>query len=194
MISEDNEQRLKDILDLGWEIIKSKQAHGGLQLRNEAQFQYHFANILASLGEHYCIFEQDKFDIEPEEHIKTGGRSKFVDISCRLNDIVAALELKFPRGATDWTRIGIYSDLEKLESMPHNLRRFYLITDSESYQRNGTKVSQVLRTNKGLVLRPGNYGPVSIGKDGPHSFTLSETYRFNWTSENGWHFLSMRVD
>lgn len=191
----DDKERLEQILDDSWSILRTQQDHGAIKLQSEAQFQYHFSNIIADIGRLYCIREDDCFDIDPEERFQINGKNKFFDIYCRLNDTKAVAELKFVNGATDWTRIGVYNDLEKLESLPPDItvKRFYLITNSSSYLQNNTRLSKIIPiSDKRKIKGPTTIKDIRIGTYGPYEITLKGSYMFNWSPPGKWRYLSCR--
>ena len=192
---EDDKKRLESIIDKSWEIVKDKRAFGALRFNKEPEFQLQFSIIIEKVGQLYCARKTDDFEIVPQYHIEgeKQDRRKYIDITCRLNEATAAIELKCKRDSAAWVRAGIYYDLMKLESYNHDIKAFYFATTSKAYLKNDTIAGEEFKTHDGFNIKPGHYGtPELSAKIDESEVDLTQTYRFNWQRIGEWLFLCMK--
>ncbi|MHB8581310.1 MAG: hypothetical protein ACYDA4_15815 [Ignavibacteriaceae bacterium] len=78
--------RLKDLLNIAWEICIQKIVNNRISINKEASLQLHYSSIINTLGEIYCTEKEDRFSIELESNIG----NKNLDICCRLGSAKAA--------------------------------------------------------------------------------------------------------
>jgi hypothetical protein len=198
-------ERLNAVLDTSWPIFVSRFIHGRHPVTKEAPFQHHFANIISTVGNLYCIGRDDHFlvDLETrEEGIR--DRSKYLDITCGYSNhkVRCAIEIKFKTarmGAQDFGRIDAYTDIEALELVcgtEYNFGRFYMITDSRTYLNPSTRgVGTVFAMHHGHQSLPdGHFAyPTCKGREDV-VVRLRSSYHFDWESQGNWHFLQLHVN
>lgn len=202
ILADDYSQRIGDILDISWRILKSRFVDGRHPITKEAPFQHYFAHIISTIGESFCSKRSDTFFVDLEtkrENIK--GKSKYLDITCGFpnQNSSCAMELKFKtsrQGAQDHGRIDAFIDIEALEIVctnEFNIGRFYMITDSLPYINKSKKgVGTVFRTHDGAILEPGSYHYPSKGRE--HiTVTLKNQYKLEWEKVNNWYFLQINI-
>lgn len=194
--------RISDILDISWKILKSRFIDGRHEITKEAPFQHYFAHIISTIGECYCTKRNDIFLVDLETKIDDiKGKSKYLDITCSFPNehSSCAIELKFKtsrQGAQDHGRIDAFVDIEALElvcNQSFNIGRFYMITDSTPYINKSKKgVGTVFTTHDGSLLKPGSYHFPSKGRE--HiNITLQNEYTIEWEKINEWFFLQINI-
>jgi len=195
--------RISDILDISWRILKSRFIDGRHEITKEAPFQHYFAHIISTIGESYCTKRDDIFLVDLETKIDDiKGKNKYLDITCSFPNehSSCAIELKFKtsrQGAQDHGRIDAFVDVEALElvcNQPFNIGRFYMITNSTPYINKSKKgVGTVFTTHDGSILKPGNYHFPSKGRE--HiNITLQNEYTIEWEKINEWYFLQINIE
>lgn len=196
-------QRINDVLDISWRILKSRFIDGRHLITKEAPFQHYFAHIISTIGESYCTKRNDIFLVDLETKCDgVKGKSKYIDITCSFpnQNSSCAIELKFKtsrQGAQDHGRIDAFVDIEALElvcSQIFSVGRFYMITDSTPYINKSRKgVGTVFTTHDGAVLNPGTYQYPSKGREDV-VVTLNNQYKFEWEKIGEWFFLQINVN
>ena len=63
MVQNGHTERLKQVLDLSWDIFKSQFINGIHEINKEAPFQHHFADIINKVGNLYCLTREDAFSL-----------------------------------------------------------------------------------------------------------------------------------
>ena len=99
---EDEQQRLDEIIRIGYHILCNKIACKSIVVDNEAALQLQYSVILKTLGQLYEFAPDDRFSIELEKKIKLDintskcpkGNAR-CDIWLTLGEATAAVELKF---------------------------------------------------------------------------------------------------
>ena len=99
--------------------------------------QLHLSNIMFGIGELLCTDQNEKFSIELESNYK----NKNIDITCAINDINAAIELKLYKKqsnrAKDIDMYDVLNDLHRLSHFPEfEIKRFFCLTN-DPYYANG---------------------------------------------------------
>ncbi len=196
--------RIVNLLEISWRILKTRFNEKRHQITTEAPFQHHFAHIISTLGELHCTRRDDIFHVDLEtrcEDIK--GKSKYIDITCNFTPEPAscAIELKFKtskQGAQDHGRIDMFIDIEALELVcekDYNIGRFYMITDSLPYINKSKRgVGTHFTTYDGALVGPGQFHcPQSKGRENV-IVNLKNEYLFEWEKINNWYFLQINVD
>ena len=197
-------QRLGQLVDLSWDIFRSRFLAGRHPILKEAPFQHHFANVISSVGSLFCISRDDSFLVDLETRIENvRGKSKYIDITCSFPNanVSCAIELKFKtaqQGAQDHGRVDAYTDIEALELVcPKHFTfgRFFMITDSKTYRYKSTRGVGTV-----FCMHDGHRTPVQTPLACTHSkgrenvvVTLSNEYTFNWDQAGNWHFLALPV-
>jgi hypothetical protein len=202
-LAENYTDRISDILDISWRVLKSRFIDGRHEISKEAPFQHYFAHTISTIGESFCSKREDIFHVDLETKIDgIKGKSKYLDITCGFPNHKAscAIELKFKtarQGAQDHGRIDAFVDIEALELVCDrifNFGRFYMITDSTPYINKSKKgVGTVFATHDGSIINPGEYHYPSMGREHVH-VTLRNTYTFEWEKINEWYFLQINIE
>ena len=96
--------------------------------------QLHYSSILNTVGELLCILPGETFSLELESSI---GRMNF-DITCRFDDVSAAIELKcfrkFSNRAQDLDMYDVWVDITRLHGLDDfQVKRFICLTDHDRY-------------------------------------------------------------
>jgi len=198
-------ERLEEILDLSWRILKTRFLDGRHQILKEAPFQHYFAHIISIVGEQYCTRRDDIFIVDLETKLNNiKGKKKYIDITCSFlkQNISCAIELKFKtaqQGAQDHGRIDAFTDIEAIEIACNNynytIGRFYMITDSTAYIKKSTRgVGTVFTTYDGARINPNStfHCPNSIGRQNV-IVTLRNSYSFDWETKGKWYFLELKI-
>ena len=197
--------RLHEILDISWRVLKSRFLDGRHVISQEAPFQHYFAHILTTIGDSYCTHRDDVFlvDLETKCHdIK--GKTKYLDITCHFPQKSAscAIELKFKtaqQGAQDHGRIDAYVDIEALEhaKMHHrfDFGKFYMITNSTAYvnqSRIGVGTVFCMHDNAQISANATFHCPQSKGREHV-KVILTTSYTFEWEKIGDWYFLELTI-
>jgi len=202
-LAENYTERISDVLEISWRILKSRFIDGRHEITKEAPFQHYFAHIISTIGESFCTKRNDIFLVDLEtktEGIK--GKAKYLDITCGFpnQNASCAIELKFKtnrQGAQDHGRIDAYIDIEALElvcNQSFNIGRFYMITDSTPYINRSKKgVGTVFATHDGSQIDPGTYHFPSKGREHIH-VSLQNRYTLEWEKINQWYFLQVNIE
>jgi hypothetical protein len=198
-------ERLHEILDTSWRILKSRFLDGRHVISQEAPFQHYFAHILTTIGDNYCTHRDDVFLVDLETKCqKFKGKTKYLDITCHFprENVSCAIELKFKtaqQGAQDFGRIDAYVDIEALEYARKNsgfaFGKFYMITNSATYINKSKKgVGTVFcMHDKAQTIANGIFHcPHSKGREHV-KVTLSESYIFEWEKIGDWYFLELTI-
>lgn len=197
LIFEDQEIRLGHIIDTSWNITFERVVSGKLLINKESSLQLHLSKTLFELGNIYCIFPQEFFEIEME----TNYEGKSIDIVCKLGDKTAAIELKcFMKASNRAKELDCYDVLKDVERL-HNfngftIKKFFCLTDNKYYpewtQRgHGKTVSLrngiIYYANQEII--PGWAQKWNVKRD--KSIILKSDIICNWVSKNNWHFLKI---
>jgi hypothetical protein len=205
MIALDYKERLGEIIDSAWDIFKSQFINGRITITKEAPFQHHFANIIKTLGDLYCIKREEIFFTDLETKCPNiRNKNKYVDITCGFivgkKEIKAAIELKFKtkqQGAQDWGRIDAYLDIEAVELSNKNdydVGRFFMITDSTAYiNKSKVGVGTIFSMHQDYKSKPGNFQPLKCKGREDTIVKLNGSYSFNWEKHNEFYFLKLVI-
>jgi hypothetical protein len=198
--------RIDKIIDLSWQIFKEQFINGRITITKEAPFQHHFANIIKTVGDLFCIKRNELFftDLETKcPNIK--NKNKYFDITCGFiinqKEIKASLELKFKtklQGAQDFGRIDSYVDIEALEQSLERgyiTGRFFMITDSTAYINKSKKgVGTIFAMHKEHMSKPGIFqSKVCKGRENV-MIELKDTYKFDWEYLRNFYFLELKIN
>ena len=206
MINKEYKERLNQILTLSWDIFKSQFINGRIRITKEAPFQHHFANIIKSIGDLFCIKRNELFftDLETKcPNIK--NKNKYLDFTCGFisdsKEIKAAIELKFKtknQGAQDFGRIDSYVDIEALElslDKGYALGRFFMITDSTAYINSSTVgVGTIFSMHNGYISKPGKFQAKECKGRSEVVVGLKNSYKFEWEKIKDYYFLEIRIN
>lgn len=121
----ESKERLSHIIDEAWLILFNRIVNGKQMINKEASLQLQLARILQDLGNAYCIFPEEYFSLE----LESSYQGKNIDITCKMGDITAAIELKcFMKSsnrAKDLDMYDVLKDVERLESFDtFNIKKF----------------------------------------------------------------------
>ncbi len=216
-LSSDYSERIDEILDTSWLILKTGFIEGRYDITTEAPFQHHFAHIISTIGGAYCTKRSDIFIVDLEKKIDyIKDKTKYLDITCgfsrggKESQAEAAIELKFKtrkQGAQDHGRIDAFVDIEALEiaRKNHSFKRgrFYMITDSKTYLYESKKgVGTVFTTYDG-ARTPKDYSfhcPKSKGRakvkvklKASYSFEWEEIEKIKTDKKEKWYFLEIKI-
>ncbi len=216
-LSSDYSERIDEILDTSWLILKTGFIEGRYDITTEAPFQHHFAHIISTIGSAYCTKRSDIFKVDLEKKIDyIKDKTKYLDITCgfsrggKESQAEAAIELKFKtrkQGAQDHGRIDAFVDIEALEiaRKDHSFTRgrFYMITDSKTYLYESKKgVGTVFTTYDGartqanfLFHCPKSKGraKVKVKLKASYSFEWEEIEKIKTDKKEKWYFLEIKI-
>jgi len=205
LIPNDYEARLHEILDISWKIFQSQFLNQLHSINTEAPFQHYFANIIASVGQLYCIERVDNFKVDLETRVEgIQGKRKFVDITCEFvnTNISCAIELKFKtatQAAQNYGRVDAYIDIEALEQLKQSgfsIGKFYMITDSAIYtKKSKSGVGTVFSTHHGYNIEADKPYQCEENNKGRSNVvtTFSSSHKFEWQKYHDWFFLEMNI-
>ncbi|MBC8488843.1 MAG: hypothetical protein H8D45_22705 [Bacteroidetes bacterium] len=198
-------ERISEILDISWCILKSRFIEGRHIISKEAPFQHYFAHIISTIGEIYCTKRSDIFMVDLETKLDdVKGKSKYIDITCSFPNekVSCAIELKFKtakQGAQDHGRIDAFVDIEALEiacRQGYSFGKFYMITNSTPYvNKSKIGVGTAFTTHDGAVTPQQHefHCPNSKGRE--HIIVnLSGSYSFQWENIGDWYFLELNIN
>ncbi len=201
-LPENYKDRIDQILETSWSILKSRFLDGRYSIVKEAPFQHYFAHIITEIGDLYCTKRDDLFLVDLEtKYDDVKGKSKYVDITCGYpkDSITCAIELKFKterQGAQDHGRIDAFVDIEALELVCEkyaDLGRFYMITDSTPYINKSTRgVGTVFTTHDGAIITSKQYHYESKGRENVY-VNIRNEYQVEWEKAGDWYFLQIKV-
>ncbi len=195
--------RMENILDLSWRLLKERFIDERQDITKEAPFQHYFANIISTIGELYCT-KKDQFFVDLETKCKgIKGKNKYLDITCHFpqQKVSCAIELKFKtatQAAQDHGRIDAYVDIEALEIVckdKFNIGKFYMITDSKTYlnkSKIGVGTEFCMHDGAETEMNKTFHCPNSKGRENV-IVHLEDTYRFDWEEIRGWYFLEISL-
>jgi len=204
ILSNDYSDRIHEILDISWRILKTRFIEGRHEFLLEAPFQHYFAHIISSIGDSFCTKREDQFLVDLETKLDDiKGKTKYVDITCSFPNqkTKCAIELKFKtqrQGAQDHGRIDAFRDIEVIElacNQEYNLGRFYMITNSTPYINQSRRgVGTVFTTHDGAITEAGQifHCPDSKGREDV-IVKFRNPYTFNWEKINDWYFLELKI-
>lgn len=191
------EDRLKKILDLGYEVICNKTANGSVEIENEASFQLQLGVVLQSIGKQYEFSASDFFSLELEkkyygtktEKSKNGSRCdiymQFEDLNDKtenkINTKSVAVELKYLReteASTDH-RFSILMDIENCEEyyrIDNHLSSVYCIVCCTEEIYTKSKQNCKFSIGDGDTIKKGSYQ----NHNGKQKVALKNDYEFLW--------------
>lgn len=196
-LPDSKEDRLGLVLDFSWRILFERICSGRIVINKESSLQLHYSVVLHGIGESLCISPNEEFRIELESAY--GGKN--IDITCSLDDIGAAVELKCFRErsnrAKDTDMYDVLLDLERLHSFTDfKVKRFFCLTDNRYYpngphngQAGSVSIRQGATYPKHVPITPLWKGWKDSSRD--RAIVLQEDVCFDWTGKNGWHFLKI---
>ena len=201
-------ERLKEIVQISYNLLCNKIADGNICVHNEASLQMHLGVILKQVGHLYEFSKSDRFSVELETWREIEGTFKSnkgrarCDIQLKManehGSHEVAIELKYFRRHINETitdnRFSVLLDLENLEQYQVNnpdLLCFEIVyTDNENY----TKID-----NRSKI----KITPKVSGNDEPYvgrTIKLRKTYDSIWDSyhskddKHGHHFLMIDLN
>lgn len=185
---EDEQQRLDEIIRIGYHILCNKIACKSIVVDNEAALQLQYSVILKTLGQLYEFAPDDRFSIELEKKIKLDintskcpkGNAR-CDIWLTLGEATAAVELKFFKksqiGETStMNRFNFLCDIENLEHYREKYESLQgyavLFTNNSNYCDPNT--TSYINIGEGVTLQDKD-----IESNGKHVY-LKNDYTFHW--------------
>lgn len=204
--------RVNRIINTCWTTFSNQVGNGGLRINKEASMQLQFAYLLKTNLDN-AIENKDEFiHLELETGIPVNGRLREVDIVIEIKKGATInylpIELKCyrtgsssggSRGAQDIFRLGIYEDMQLLESYantPNYLQGIQLtMTDIPlfAFPKKTTAKSWGFNTSNGYTITNGLILNIPMGRiKGIVNITLTKNYQFNWETLNGFYFLMLR--
>lgn len=192
--------RLNFIIDLSWKVFFEKITSGRIKINKESSMQLHYSLSLNTIGELLCILPGETFSLE----LESSYDSKNLDITCRFDDVSAAIELKcfrkFSNRALDLDMYDVWDDITRLYGLENfQVKRFICLTDHDKYPygRHGGysetfSIAHGKEYKSGDVLTP----PwVRKWKDDSrdHDITVPKDITFNWVKKNGWFYFLLDV-
>jgi len=198
----DATERLRQVLDVAWQILFDRIANGLQEINKEASLQMHLGIVTQSVGGLFTTAQGERFQTLLE--VDGGGPKKSIDLTCSLGDSKAAVELKCFRKksnrAADTDMYDVLKDVERLESyVGFNTRRLICLTDNSYYAngkheglvasvslRNGTKYSANFTVNPAWAGRWKD-------KKRDKPIHLIHGVECSWVEMNGWFYLMVDV-
>ncbi len=62
-LTQDPVERLALALDMGWQVFYQRVAYGRVKINKESSMQLHYASVLHSLGDVFCLPPEETFTI-----------------------------------------------------------------------------------------------------------------------------------
>lgn len=192
--------RLNFIIDLSWKVFFEKVASGCIKINKESSMQLHYSSILNTIGELFCILPGETFSLELESSY---GR-KNLDITCRFDDVSAAIELKCFRKSSnrplDLDMYDVWVDLTRLHGLDDfHVKRFICLTDYDKYAYGNHRgyaatfsIAHGAEYKSGVILTPEWLGKWK-DKSRDHTITVPKDITFNWVEKDGWYYLLLDV-
>lgn len=186
--------RLNHVINTAWEILFERIISGKLTINKESSLQLHFSKLIFELGNCYCLFPGEVFEIEME----TKYDKRSIDIVCSLGSTTAAIELKcFMKASNRATDLDSYDalvDIERLHSYNgFHIKKFICLTNNKYYpQKDVTGYGKSVMLKHGTVypaneaIIPGWAGKWKVGCD--RAILIPNEVNCNWISKNDWHY------
>jgi hypothetical protein len=192
--------RLNLIIDLSWKVFFEKITSGRIKINKESSMQLHYSSILNAVGELFCILPGETFSLELESSY---GR-KNLDVTCRFDDISAAIELKcfrkYSNRAHDLDMYDVWVDITRLHGLDgFQVKRFICLTDHDKYPDGRHRgYSETFSIANGTEYKKGDVlTPLWIGKwkdkSRDHVFTVPKDITFKWIGKDGWFYLLLNI-
>ncbi|MFZ5353969.1 MAG: hypothetical protein ACOZCL_14785 [Bacillota bacterium] len=200
------EERITEMIELSWDIFINQFISDKYVILLEAPFQLHFASILKSVGELYCLKKDESFHINLE--VNMGEQKKnYVDIVIEYNlgstakTYIIPIELKYrtlSQSAEDIGVMEIYKDICSLDYITYGkvltiediiipFSYFFCITNNQRYIKiPGKGLKTIFRTYNEAVIEPlveYKYLETSEGNkffDKYGALVFSRHYQFLW--------------
>lgn len=201
IIPEEKEVRLRYAITLAWELFFARVVSSRLPVNKEASMQLHFSSILHSVGELLCTGPGEIFGVELETTQAIGD----VDITCFINDIRAAVELKCFRKHSkrghDLDMYDFWKDIKRLGDLQgFHIKMFICLTDDRYYpfgQHNSQAREFSTRDgvlhNAGDILTPGWAGNwQDHSRD--DSIIVPTNVEIKWVKNKEWYFTHVVVN
>lgn len=195
-------ERMREIIDLSYELLCRKVVEGSIEIPNEASFQLQLGTILKIVGQLYEFKDKDRFvinleapqEIEATEKSKRGIARCDIELKFLCGDTCKAkayIELKHFRksstAATTDNRFALFMDLKNLEvyKSPSDICCEIVFANEKNYTLPGKSKIDI---GEGVI------SPKEIIYTGNKMVTLSNNYEFHWDSySDRHHFLKIYV-
>lgn len=193
----ETKERLQYIIDEAWLILFNRIVSGKQLINKEASLQLQLARILQDLGNAYCILPNETFQLE----LETNYEKMNIDITCKMGNVTAAIELKCFRKssnrAKDTDMYDVLKDIERLESFENfDIKTFICLTDNKYYSEytpKGMASSVSLKHNTkylaNIPIVPLWTGKWNVNRDKP--ITFQKDVVCDWLNSSGWYYLKI---
>lgn len=190
-------ERLSYLIDESWQILFQRIVSGKQLINKEASLQLQLARILNDLGNAYCILPNEIFQLE----LETRYNGKNIDITCRLGEVIAAIELKcFMKSSNRAKDLDMYDaliDIERLELFgDFDIKKFFCLTDNKYYAETIQKGMASSVTIKNGTIYKANQtiiplwtGKWKVKRDKPIIF--KKDIEFSWVKSEKWYYLQV---
>lgn len=210
-------ERLKIIINTGFNILSEKISHGLVNIDNESSFQLQYGFILKTLGTLYEFSKNDTFSIMLENYLdvneifmKSGTKKARIDILLKfevasegntIKTYQAAIELKYFKKENHRepnNRYDVFRDISNLEKYKKNgidVCCFILATDHSHYcdQKVYSPDTSDFNFADGVKYEAGKVLTYRTEKPYGVPITLNNSYEFNWNKINDKYFLKLDI-
>lgn len=187
--------RLRLVIDYSWKLLFAKIVNEKLIINKEASMQLQLGKVMQDIGSAFCVLPNEVFDIE----LETSRENANIDITCKLGEATAAIELKCFRKSSnrpgDLERYDCFKDIVRLESLSEfDVKVFICLTDNPYYiNTNHSGKAAMFTTKEGTVyakdieIIPGWVGQwKDTSRD--QSIVLKSDLYCNWEKEKDWFY------
>ena len=201
---EELQSRLKEIVELAYNLLGKKIVNGNIHVFNEASMQLHFGMILKTLGQlyEYSLDERIIVSLETPKEVtttKSPNGKAHCDIEMSVRNVksnmecTAYIELKYlkksPTAAVTDERFSVWADVENLEAYidnSNNIGFAIVLTDEVNHTKD--------KANNKFCIGSG-----ASMKEGSHLYTkdrvvlIKNTYPLQW-DEPGENVYLLKID
>ncbi len=213
-MKEKYKNRLKELINISFNLLEQKIANGGIISKNEASFQLELGYILKVVGQLYQFNPDEKFHLELERYIylqkeskksktKTARTDIYIEFGTKNEKVTCAIELKFLKKQNHRepnNRYDIFSDLSNLEDYKENgidLCYFYISTDHSHYvnQNEYSENTKDFDFRTGKKYCSGKKLEYKTEKPYGNPISLKGNYEFNWTEpSDNLYFMKLEIN
>lgn len=201
---EELQSRLKEIVELAYNLLGKKILNGNINVFNEAALQLHFGMILKTLGQlyEYSLDERIIVSLETPKEVTTtkspNGKAR-CDIEMSVRNVksnmecTAYIELKYlkksPTAAVTDERFSVWADVENLEAYidnSNNIGFAIVLTDEVNHTKD--KANNKFCIGSGASMKKGSH---HYTKD--REVSIKNTYPLQW-DEPGENVYLLKID